>query len=110
MTSATELVETALSTGAGLAQEFCNDPQKKEWHALTYGFFAGWSKDDPSCKFDANNIPDYFPQSVKDAILEEHPYYNAGWFIGWNASKRWVQVSGVIGLLIVGYLTSKGWL
>lgn len=119
--SAIAVVEAALKNGMGLAAEFCNDPEGNEWHAMTYGFTAGWMADDPALKFDVNLIPVWYPQAVRDAILGEYHYYNWGWTIGWTADSALERLGGFLkehalkvgaglALIIAGYAKTKGWL
>lgn len=110
MTSAIKMVEAALANGEGLAAEFCNDPEGNEWHALTYGFTSGWMADDPGLKFDANKIPEWYPPEVRAAILKEYHYYNWGWWLGWQCSKRSVQIGGAAVIVAGGYAKTKGWI
>ena len=117
--SAIVVVEAALETGEGLAREFLNDPGKHEWHALSAGFTAGWLAHDQDERFSCSKIPDWYPAELRSACEAEFPYYNGGWWIGWNADslreyvgeairRREVQIGGALMVLIIAYSKARG--
>lgn len=75
-----------------LIDEFCNDPN--EVHALGLGILSIFDRE----PFDANMIPESYPQEVREAILKEYPYYRFGRVIGLGIAAVGVVVFAKFGI------------
>lgn len=83
--------------------EFCKGedgkPDFDEIHSVAYGFMVSINPRQPRFKLD--DIPDDYPQVVKDVLIKEHHYYTAGRTLGDCLKVIIIGILGIYGFTVI---------